>query len=320
MKDIKENLSDEFGLLIQGPLISVGRSGLTGGIGFSDVNESHVIEFNCIENIQEIFDTFSPYFKAMVCVIWENEDQENINLLQKKIGRENTLIIQDQTRRINSKGEVIPGNNKYKQFFSSMKGVEFLINRGCKYAIKSRSDQRLDYLKLSNEFLSEKNTENKIMIAGINKLIPDHLHDFYFCADSEILHRLFHDYLVKNEIFDHVQFDIFYSFARSYGMIPRLPYDLFKTPLMHKFILKFFNENCLLASKEVFSELIWRGELITNAQVNENFYQEDLNESDLNYLLKPKSISSPFELIKILIKIIRRIFLKPNTGLSIETK
>ena len=320
MKDIKHKIFNEVGLLIQGPLISVGRSGLTGDIGFSDVDESHIIEYSCIENIQEIFETFSSHFKEIVCVIWQNEDQEKINLLQKKIGIENVLIIKDQTRRINSKGEIIPGNNKYKQFFSSMKGVEFLIDRGCRYAIKSRSDQKFDYPTLANEFLSKETNKKKLMIAGISKFIPDHLHDFYFCGDSVTLHRLFHDYLVNTEIFDHVQFDIFYSFARSYGMIPKLPYDLFKTPLMHDFIVKFLNDNCLVASKKVFSELMWRGERITTSQVNENFFQEDLHESDLNSLLKPKKMPSPFELLKISIKIIRRIFVKSKKGLSIETK
>jgi hypothetical protein len=320
MKDIKHKIFNEVGLLIQGPLISVGRSGLTGGVGFSDVNESHIIKYNCIENILEIFETFSPYFKEIVCVVWQNEDQEKINLLQKKIGKANVLIIKDQTKRINSKGEIIPGNNKYKQFFSSMKGVELLLDRGCRYSIKSRSDQKFNYLTLANEFLSKESNKKKLMIAGINKLIPDHLHDFYFCGDSVMLHGLFHDYLVNTEIFDHVQFDIFYSFSRSYGMIPKLPYDLFKTPLMHDFIVKFLKDHCLVGSKEVFSELMWRGELITTSQVNESLFQEDLHESDLNSLINPKKMPSPFELFKISLKIIRRIFLKPNIGLSIETK
>jgi hypothetical protein len=81
------------GLVIQGPIMSKGRTGETAHIIFSQVKEKDVVDFNCINNIVKIFNDYKLVFDYIVCVSWEDQDPLLILELKKLIPNDCLLLI-----------------------------------------------------------------------------------------------------------------------------------------------------------------------------------------------------------------------------------
>jgi hypothetical protein len=92
------------GLIIQGPIISTGRTGKTANIVFRKVKEEHITNFNCIDNVTKIFNNYQSVFDHIIFVSWENQESSLINELKKNIPSECLVIIKDTTKSFDSKG------------------------------------------------------------------------------------------------------------------------------------------------------------------------------------------------------------------------
>jgi len=296
MKNLKK------GLIIQGPIISTGRTGKTAHISFKDVKKEHVVDFNCIENIAKIFNDYQYLFAHIVCITWEDQDPSIINELRNLIPDECLIIIKDTTKKIDSKGSIISGNNKYRQFLSIYEGSKVLSKLGCEYIAKIRSDQFLDLDLLMNDAIAKLVNEkrNVVLVPWISLEnsysifeIPDH----YFVAKTNDMLNFSEEYLSLPEITDHIHTDIFYKWSmRSYCKNPliRLYISGFKRFGNNSFIRilinsKFSKGFFIPLNPKILQSIFWRGEIfsiddyfLANKEVDYN----KINAKSLKSILK----------------------------------
>jgi hypothetical protein len=261
------------GLIIQGPIISIGRTGKTASITFSQVKKEHIVKFNCIDNIVKIFNTYQSVFDHIVCVSWEGQDPSLIEKLKDLIPDGCLLIIKDTTKKINPKGKVIPGNNKYRQFLSIYEGSKVLSELGCSYIAKIRSDQYFDLELLMNDAVYKLENEKRSVVlvpwANIKNSfsvfeIPDH----YFVARAGEMLAFSKEYLDLPEITAHIHTDIFYKWRlRSYCNISLVKSYIYffgrfgNNTLMSLFINNKVSKGFFIPlDGKILKNFFWRGE------------------------------------------------------------
>jgi hypothetical protein len=270
------NANSDIGIVIQGPLVSRGRTGATSHIARHNVTEDDVVDFECIDNIAQLFEAF-PNFGKMICVVWSSEPVDRIQRLQREIGENNVLVIDDNTRAVRAKSGVLPANNKYRQFLSSLKGIQIIEGHGCKYALKIRSDQYLDLYDLAQDLLKISAIRREFMmvprIAAGSK--TDHLVDFYIGGKTLDLLRCFDHYLKSPQMYEHVHTDIFYHWASLMLGKTEYPPRLLGLKLNPRYIQRAWNEFFCPASLAVFDSLLWRGEKAKFNQ-QQNIFLEDI--------------------------------------------
>jgi hypothetical protein len=289
-------MSDDIkvGVVIQGPLLSRGRTGATAHIEFFKVTQSDIVDYNCIANISNLFSRYRHEFHDFVCVTWNTE---NTSQLESDIGKQAVMSIADTTPFQQAKSSVITGNNKYRQFYSTLKGLERLAKNGCTYAIKIRTDQNLDLSKMKSHLLkvlTDETNTNRILLPGGNMQTPYEIEDFYFGARTQILIDACKVFLDKPELFsDSVHADFFYkcawllngnsSWPPNDSFTPAGKYSKEQHFVIQSAWLKFFGT----FPREVYENLVWRGEKFPNSFFD-NFFYNDMSSADLLSLISNK--------------------------------
>lgn len=124
----------KIGLVIQGPLLSVGRDGA-----------GNQVSFDCTENIIEIHQKFGQFFDEILVSTWENE---NVDLVKKLLDC-GVEVKQFQDPKNNQEKKLL-NDNRIRQFVSSKLGVDALRS-DIEWACKIRTDQSFNL----NEFLED---------------------------------------------------------------------------------------------------------------------------------------------------------------------
>ena len=267
MKNLK------LGLIIQGPIISTGRTGKSANISFNEIKAEHIVNFDCIDNIVKIFNNYRSVFDYIVCITWEDQDSSLIRKLRNVIPSQCLVIVKDTTTEIEPKGNLIPANNKYRQFLSIYEGSKILSELGCDYIAKIRSDQYFDLKLLMNDAIGKLEDEkrNVILVPWINIKnshsvfeVPDH----YFVARASDMLAFSREYLKLPEITEFIHTDIFYKWTlRSYceSSIVRSYIFMFKS-LGNNFLIGFFINSKVSKGffvpldTKILQSIFWRGE------------------------------------------------------------
>jgi hypothetical protein len=176
----------KIGLVIQGPLISVGKTGEQFYMTLEKLREAGgAVHYDCRPNIRRIISEFGHFFDEIVVSTWESEVREGdsfpgVRLVAAPdpggIKRGNTKHYKD--------------NNKFRQFLSMQNGLLELEKSGIDYAVKARTDTYLDLKKLLGSFLSgiEDHGADAIFAPVIHK--PTFLlHDLYFASSLAAMKR-----------------------------------------------------------------------------------------------------------------------------------
>ena len=186
-------------LIIQGPMVSVGRSGKTDD-GRSIINKDYLIEYKCYDNVNKIIAQFSHLFEMIILSTWNDECTDFINdhpkLLIKKYTAPSSKSLGDYDTKL-----IL--NNKDKQVFGIKMALNELISNGYSesYVIRIRTDQYFDLGKLTDWLMSNRGYINdKIGIphfrmSNVNGLLSPYLADFYFASKTSRLIELFNAYL-----------------------------------------------------------------------------------------------------------------------------
>lgn len=211
--DLSDAIAD-IGIVIQGPLVSRGRTGATSQIKRHNLTQDDVIDFDCIKNIAQLFKTFDGFGK-IICVVWADDPADHIQRLQNKIGKDNSVTFQDDSRAVKAKSGLVSGNNKYRQFLSSVKGIKVIEDLGLKFAIKVRSDQYLDLKRLAQDLLQIAAVRRQFMLVPkiSSGSSTDHLADFSIGGRAADLRSYFDRYLTLPQMYEHIHTDIFYQWA-----------------------------------------------------------------------------------------------------------
>lgn len=249
------------GLVIQGPLISKGKSGATGHPDAANLGDKGLVEFPCFQNIDRLLGSFGYLFKKIVCIAWNNEDQGNIEKLEKIAGPKNVVLISDTSRAALELAKKSQSRNKYRQFTSSLRGVEEVKKSGCDFAVKVRSDQFLNLKRLHEDYmqiLDTRGTETMLVPKGRARE-TGWISDFYFCGPSNLLSSAFQRYLQDNERSHDVHVDIFYCWAEQFLGRPPMSLRWRKTKYFNEYNRESWNTVFCPGSRDLYNSLIWRG-------------------------------------------------------------
>lgn len=291
--------SGRIGIVIQGPLISTGRTGRTGRVPFRQVTQDDIVSFDCVDLITSLFERFNSRYE-MVCVVWESDPEPRRQALRSRLPQGALHEIADDTRPIAAKGPIIPGNNKYRQFRSSLAGFEILKERGCTHVGKIRSDQDIDLDRLVYDY-HQMGSDETVLVPRFIPEQPEIVADFYFIGQADLMIRLFSDYLEQPELFSSIHVDLFYCWARNLCGPPLLPLRLHDTALFDSYIRKLWFR-LKPASRILYTGLVWRGEPIGMGG-NRSVFLEDLRGGPAARLLRRPN----FPLHRAFLREVRRI-------------
>jgi hypothetical protein len=275
--------TNDYTLLIQGPILSVGRTGKT---FYTPLSKDSFVNYDCHPNLIKLVSDFGNRFCKIYIITWDNELIDTSVFLNFK----NCEVVQlkNPTPNIIIDNQQFPTdfNNKYKQFYALTKGAALTESKKGEYIVKTRTDQYLDLdllLKEHKEYLLEdKRNRNKIFVPYVfreNYLVSD----FYFVAEKEIFIKftssmLWGDYLEFNSSV-HLDMSLKYAFLhfRDQLMIPDRTFFLnsFRKNINRdKVILQnFLTANVYSAfSESIVDSIIWRGQSLVFPSKSKDSY------------------------------------------------
>jgi len=249
----------KIGIVIQGPLMSVGRTSKT--LSWRELNKSNIVNFNCVDTINGYFKKYSHNYK-IVCSTWENEETSIKENLISKVGLENILFNIDRTRPLKKVNDgILPQNNKHRQIYSTLHGLKYLKSKGCEKFIKVRTDQVINIELISRQITLLKN----FFVPMKNNHDLVHMEDIYFAGDTDVSIKMFENYLNTKEMHQNVHYDYTFSFA-SFLMNKNFYFSKFYhkknnfLKIIYKKNLELLWENYFSPlDGEVFKNYTWRG-------------------------------------------------------------
>lgn len=271
-------------LVIQGPLLSVGKTGKEDGV---------TVKYDCRPNVDRIIDYNERFgiFSNIVLCVWEDDiyaDYDNQGV--RKIRLPNNF--KNATYR-RSNGSVTI-NNKERQFYSSLQGCEELLKLGAKstdLVLKLRTDQIFEFCIL-NDFvgsLDEKHL-NKIFVPFLSHKTKAgmpapkvHMSDYYILGKLRVLRNFFNVQLEENEMTESIHRDAFFRYAWScFGEDLGVDFKYYFTKIGKIFeqhaevVEKTYRELFYPLPKQCYDTLEWRGEAtINNGRTDKHIYHDD---------------------------------------------
>lgn len=171
-------MKKKIGLVIQGPLMSIGRTGdKLRQTPEQLLAEGGIVEYDCRDNIQRIINEFGNLFDEIVVSTWDNEVKPGDSWSGAKL-----VSVPDPggIKQANSYKD----NNKFRQFLSTLNGLKELDKSGIDVAVKIRTDIYLDLNRLVGDYLKsiESNKNPKAIYATVVHPATFLLHDLYFVS------------------------------------------------------------------------------------------------------------------------------------------
>lgn len=246
--------SRSINLIIQGPIISPGTNG-----------QGKKVDYNCVNNINQVLGKYKNLFKHIVLVTWKEEDVSTINK------HENLHIIQVEDIGGDFKR---PSNifwkteNIKRQFLSTWAGVNYLSNivEDTDLVIKLRTDQSLDLNLLIDEMENvKKNGDDKIIIPFISLKPFFYPCDYFFAGSHKIMQKFLSDQLYSLFVFmnahESMVFNYYHNNKRKVTELQKIINLLCWNERRR---VKHIYNNFNLFSKELIFSCYWRGAYITD--------------------------------------------------------
>lgn len=269
VKYTKERIS----LVIQGPLISKGKTGLS---NIYDNNTEDHVEYNCVNNINRIVKEYKNLFESIILVTWKDQLELCQNIEDVYI-----IGLDDINPNLKLRNNKPNSINKFRQFYSSEKGVEFIEkNIGSTYSIKIRTDQFIELDKLVGfiNSLSKQSNLIRVYMPYFRKDKKFWIPDFYFLGKT---HELLEFFKALNA-FEFAEFseaaprEVFFKYAYSFNYEKlSLPIFLYFQKGLSEYYsgiekIEFFMYSEILSPlpKDAYISLEWRGEHISSEKIS----------------------------------------------------
>lgn len=178
-------MKKKIGLVIQGPLMSIGKSGEQFYWTFEELEKSGgPIHYDCRPNIERIIKEFGHLFNEIVVSVFDNQLKPGEAFEGAKI-----VSAPDPGTIPNTKKNSYKDHNKFRQFLSTLNGVKELEKSGIDYVVKTRVDTYLDLEKLVNSFFAgiEKKPNPKVIYAPVIHKPTFLIHDLYFAGTTKAM-------------------------------------------------------------------------------------------------------------------------------------
>lgn len=273
-------MSASYSLIIQGPILSTGRTGITHA-SYSPGETAAIVDYDCKESIRELLDRYGNLFQEVVIATWEGEPIES-DVVQAW-SHCHLLKLTPPTKVYKSRYHPTGEIALTKQFYSLKAGLGALkaVNKK-HYVVKVRTDQIPDLNRMLSEHqdASLLDQMNKIFIAYF---VSNMVADFYFVAPYHLLMELCDSVLnllpkyPKMNIVDssvHLVIPLLYS-IQKYGKEKPFtdviylksiqPFwqegeQRYPTIDLMKDYLAFIEEHFVSFSSELLTTMIWRGD------------------------------------------------------------
>lgn len=252
---------DRVGVVIQGPVMSRGRV-------LRDLNHRN---FDCTQNIVSMVEECKRFDFLPVVVTWRSPSSRELKLQVACDVLELDFPRVTGFRRLTSDWNQ---NSKYKQYFSTLAGINYLDSRGVDYVLKTRTDLWLD-LEAFSVFLRSEGLDSepgRLYCPTINLDKPHMFYDFYTFADTQTLKKMCDTVLLSKELQSNVHFDVFFRWYAAKRSLPRRPgyLTLFypKFPNFTRSQLRVIREALArdfgVLPESMWTNQIWRGEEFGN--------------------------------------------------------
>jgi len=259
-------MKKKIGLVIQGPLLSIGRAG--NKLHESPeklLREGGLVHYDCRPNIERLITDFGSLFDEIVVSTWDNE-------LKPGDGWQGVKLISVPDPGGIKQPNSYKDNNKHRQFISTLNGLNELEKNGIDYAVKMRTDMYLDLKKLTESFFAgiESNKKPNIIYATVIHRPTFLLHDIYFAAHLRALKEFCEAILAydKFEFMPSVHREIVLKPAHvlykgainvpDWAYFPMWPPDGISAATRK--IFEYMFDNVFFAlDPEVFRSTLWRG-------------------------------------------------------------
>jgi hypothetical protein len=260
------------GLIIQGPLISYGRTGETVDIPASKVKDTDIVSYDCRINLDKIIDSYGHLFDEIILSTW-NDNIEYYNNKIKVIKIKHEIIPDILSKNHKAQNKYTQQNNMLRQYIGTNIGInsfELKID----YLVKIRTDQFLQLDHIVNWLLNNKD-EHKIGVPHRYKN-EIYLSDFYFAGRYDLL-KEYYNILSDKGTFGkiiisenpHLNGIIKYAYEKFYNIInlPTEYYSNKKTYELAYIYIFMMNYAFISLPFIVYENLNWRGKNLTNAHL-----------------------------------------------------
>jgi len=268
---------NSLGLVIQGPLLSIGINGKNFIQGKKSVQNQPLTKFECIDNIEKVINVAKNRFQKIVISTWGTQDLSLINQVREFQDASIALVIVDDPG--SRKGKYLGGhedsleffaNNKVRQFYGKEQALKVLLQDGIELSFMMRSDQNLNIQLFYNEVLKRKEelSANRFFVPYFLKQVPWAIPDFYMAGRTSTLFELSKLMCSRFEFHSNVHKDLFFKGAlvSSPAKIDNL-LKFIQRPdnfinLSEINIMRELQSFWIPGSENLFSSLVWRGEKI----------------------------------------------------------
>lgn len=195
--------TEKIGLVIQGPLVSRGRTGIS----------EKSIDFDCSEYVAKQYALGKSLGFEVVLATWDtNFPPQNLGIPDVDI-----LIYENESflKSLNIYDPLNQRGNKYRQFFLTYMGASILDQRDCGYILKIRTDQEVDLLSFKNFVEAGEPEEGALAFPYWHFEYPNYPNDFYFAGKSKVIINFLNIMLNSREMHANVHLDIFYKWVHN---------------------------------------------------------------------------------------------------------
>ncbi|MES2995142.1 MAG: hypothetical protein V4681_03870 [Patescibacteria group bacterium] len=269
---------EKIGLVIQGPLLSIGNEGKKAHIQKKVLGEKGFVRYDCRENIQRMIDEYGALFDTIVVATWDSE------VLPDDGWKGATLVSMPDPGEVRRRKYTTRSRNKYRQFIGIRHGlIELEKLADVEYVVRVRTDTYVDLRKLLDSFFA--GMQNDSYHPGsigvpLARPVDYFIHDFYFIARREAL-KDFCDAILAFDLFEfiscvHRDSILKYAYVqfRDAIEVPGSAYFPHWPPCgasaQTKRIFSYMLENVFVPlDSAIFRTLLWRGSLLSEPHLRQ---------------------------------------------------
>jgi len=274
-------MAHKLGLLIQGPLLSIGRGAKKYELAQGEIGE--IINYDCTKSIEKNLNNYGDLFEEIIISTWS--DEQLSKGLKKLVSQFNNLkfiqLDKSPHTRLEQRqyGNFTWNNNQLLQYDGCYKGLlEFETSD---FIIRIRTDQEVDIKELIEDSL--KNVD-LITVPAIHEAREYFaMEDFYFSGQLGLLknfckvasERSYHSAPQISPIFALASLKFFNQIKDKESLIKFWSNSFTHRLLAFQIVTKYLKP----ARKSIFMNLTWRGQKATKhwATIHDyKFFKEDL--------------------------------------------
>ena len=242
-------------LLIQGPILSKGKTGQHFGKGNLPIDDNY---FDATDTINNAIRKYVEDFDLIVVSTWDSEDTTGI------LGGDSVRILRSETPKRRSGNKREP--NSYRQFYSVLKGLDLADDFGCTFIVKIRTDTSID---ASNLLSLCKSRPESIWVVPFQQ--PNCISDFIIAGNLQNMTSLSKQFLRHQFLRRSIHFELFYSYIffqsniwakmRFWNYFPKTQYLTNSQAQLIRYSWKSYFS---AIPQSIWNDVLWRGFGIPN--------------------------------------------------------